>query len=119
MTTHPPRYALTNGQWDVLRPLLPPGTPGGRPPADPRRLLDAMLWVLHTGAPWRDLPERLGPWQTAYHRFNAYRRDGTWDRVVETLQRAAAVDHAQWNIDGTVVRAARPAAGAKKKGGPG
>ena len=117
MTTHPPRYARTNGQWDVLRPLLRPGTPGGRPPADPRRLLDAMLWVLHTGAPWRDVPDRLGPWQTAYHRFNADRRDGTGDRVVETLPRAAALDHAPWDIDGTVVRAARPPG--RKKSGPG
>lgn len=112
------RYALTDAQWVCLHPLLPAPRPTGRPPADPRRMVEAALWVLHAGAPWRDLPDRFGPWQTAYHRFNQYRKDGTWDRVVEALQRAADLDHAQWNVDGTVVRAARPAAGAKKKSGP-
>ena len=116
---HAPRYALTDPQWDRLRPLLPSPRPTGRPPTDPRQVMDAILWVLHTGAPWRDLPDRFGPWQTAYHRFNRYRKDGTWDRVAERLTRDATLDHAQWNIDGTVVRAAKPAAGAKKQGGPG
>jgi transposase len=72
-----------------------------------------------TGAPWRDLPERFGPWRTAYHRFNRYRKDGTWGRVLEALTRAADLDHSQWNIDGTVIRAARSAAGAKKNPVPG
>lgn len=111
------RYALTNDQWERIRPLLPPPGLGGRPPADPRRMVDAALWVLHSGSPWRDLPDRFGPWQTAYHRFNKYRRDGVWAAVLEHLTRAADLDHAQWNVDGTVVRAARPAAGAGGKAG--
>jgi transposase len=109
------RYALTDTQWERLRPLLPEGKPTGRPARDSRHLLDAMPWVLHAGAPWRDLPERFGPWQTAYHRFSLYRKVGVWQRVLETLQSQAGLDHSQWNLDGTVVRAARPAAGAAKK----
>lgn len=109
------RYALTDGQWETLRPLLPPNKPSGRPPKDHRLVLDGILWVLHTGAPWRDLPDRFGPWQSVYHRFNLYRRQGIWAGILERLQRHAELDHSQWNIDGTVVRAHRAAAGAKKK----
>lgn len=108
------RYALTDGQWERLRPLLPPDKPTGRPPNDHRATLDAMLWVLHTGAPWRDLPERFGPWQSVFDRFNRYRKQGVWDRILDALLRQAELDHSQWNLDGTVIRAAKAAAGAKK-----
>jgi transposase len=75
---------------------------------------------LHTGAPWRDLPERYGPWQTVFYRFNGWRRDGTWVRIVtsllDELDDKGRIDHDLWCIDGTVVRASRAAAGAGKKG---
>jgi transposase len=75
---------------------------------------------LHTGAPWRDLPERYGPWKTVFHRFNSWRKDGTWVRIVtsllDELDDKGLIDHDLWCIDGTVIRASRAAAGAKKKG---
>ena len=49
-------------------------------------MVNAMLWILNTGSPWRDLPERYGPWQTAYNRFNRWRRDGTFDAILQRLQ---------------------------------
>jgi transposase len=75
-----------------------------------------MLWVLWTGAPWRDLPERFGRWQSVYDRFNRWRRDGTFDRIAKALRirldRQGKIDWDLWCIDGTSVRAARSAAGA-------
>ena len=68
-----------------------------------------MLWVLRTGAPWRDLPERFGPWATAWSRFRRWTAAGVWTRVLAVLQRAAdaagRLDWATHYVDGTVVRA--------------
>jgi len=79
-----------------------------------------MLWVLRSGAPWRDLPERFGPWKTVYHHFNSWRRRKVWERILQALQvRLDAEGHIDWDlwcVDGTVVRASRSAAGAGKKG---
>ncbi len=59
------RHKLTDEQWDLIEPLVPVSrAKTGRPPRDRRTLLNAMFWTLLTGAPWRDLPERFGPWQT-------------------------------------------------------
>jgi transposase len=83
-------------------------------------MLDAVLWVMKTGAPWRDLPERFGPWQTAYGRFRRWRREGLLDRLVSHLQRdldrEGLIDWSAFCIDSTHVRATRSAAGARKKG---
>ena len=77
---------------------------------------------MRTGAPWRDIPDRYGPWKTIYDRFNRYRRDGTLDRMLEALQvrldRNGLIDWDLWCIDGTTVRATRAAAGAGKRGAP-
>jgi transposase len=84
-------------------------------------MLDALLWVLRTGAPWRDLPDFYGPWETVYSRFRIWRKDGVFDRIVERLQveldDAGKIDWDLWCIDGSNVRAARCAAG-RQKGGP-
>ncbi len=78
---------LTDAQWAVLEPLVPPPRPGGRPPKHPRReLVDAMLYVLRSGEAWRLLPHDLPPWQTVYHYFRLWRRDGTWERVNAALR---------------------------------
>jgi len=57
----------------------------GRPLEDHRRILNGILWRLHTGAPWRDIPEKYGPWETVYGRFRRWRRDGTWSRILTYL----------------------------------
>ena len=82
-------------------------------------MLNAIFWRLNTGAPWRDLPERYGPWQTVYDRFWRMRQSGLLDRIIERLQlrlnEAGLIDPDLFCIDGSNVRAARAAAGAAKK----
>lgn len=113
------RHELTEEQWARLAPLLPPERPAtGRPNRDHRTVVNAILWRLKTGAPWRDLPERFGPWQTAYSRFRRWRAAGVWDRALAALQAEAdARGNLDWSLhflDGTTVRAHQSAAGAKK-----
>lgn len=64
-------YELTDEQWKRIQPLLPPENTGkkGRPRKDDRTMLNGMLWMNHSGAQWRQLPERYGPWQSVYARF--------------------------------------------------
>ena len=99
-----------------MQPLLPPRT-AGKPRQDDRRILNAILWKLATGAPWRDLPERYGPWQTVYTRFRRWTAAGVWERMVAAVQRqadaAGQLDWAVHFVDGTVIRAHQHAAGAK------
>jgi transposase len=115
------RHELTDGEWRLVEPLLPRQARGGRW-NDHRTTLSGMLWVLRTGAPWRDLPERFGRWQSVYDRFNKWRRDGTFDRIAKALRirldRQGKIDWDLWCIDGTSVRAARSAAGASKESAP-
>jgi len=116
------RHEVSDQQWDLLKVLLPLRKGPGRPPADARKMVNGMLWILNTGAPWRDLPERYGPWRTVYDRFNLWSRDGTLDRMLTKLQvRLDAKGLIDWDlfcIDGSVVRASRAAAGARKKRDP-
>jgi transposase len=114
------RLEITDEQWAQVEPFVRvERAETGRPPRDEREMLNGLLWVLRTGAPWRDLPERFGPWQTVYHYFNAWRSKGTFDRILEALQirldREGKIDWDLWCIDGSNVRAARAAAGATKK----
>jgi transposase len=118
------RYELSDRQWTRIAPLLTPRQyrrKAGRPPCDHRLIVNGILWVLHTGAPWRDLPERYGPWETVFARFNRWRRDGTWVRIatalLDELDDKGLIDHDLWCIDGSVIRASRAAAGAGKKTG--
>ena len=114
------RHELTDEQWALIEPHVPRSVARtGRPPSDPRRMLNGILWVLHTGAPWRDLPERFGPWQTVYDHFSRWRKAGVFARVVEALQvkldERGLIDWDLWCVDGAHVRAGRAAAGAGKK----
>ena len=114
------RHELTDEQWAVVEPLVPRSTAKtGRPPADRRLVLNGIFWILSTGAPWRDLPERFKPWQTVYGRFSRWRRDGVYARIIEALQikldKDGLIDWDLWCVDGANVRAARAAAGADKK----
>ncbi len=116
------RYELSDREWALVTPHLPPPALTGRPRRSPRAIWNAILWVLRSGSPWRDLPERFGPWQTVFHRFNAWRRTGIFERVLQALQiRLDAEGHIDWDlfcVDGSNVRASRAAAGAGKKGDP-
>ncbi len=115
------RHELTDEQWERLEPLLPAQRPQtGRPNKDHRAVLNGILWILRTGAPWRDLPERYGSWRTIYSRFRRWRQVGVWDRILNALQAEAAHDD---SLDGTVamidasnIRAHQHAAGARKGG---
>ncbi len=114
------RHELTDEQWALVEPMVPPGIAcTGRPTRDRRTLLNGIFWILQTGAPWRDLPERFGPWQTVYHHFAKWRREGVFAEIIEVLQvtldDCGLIDWDLWCIDGANVRAARAAAGAGKK----
>jgi transposase len=74
------RYELADEQWELIADLFPPEQGNGRPWRSHRLMVNAMLWILNSGSPWRDLPERYGPWQTARNRFNRWRKDGTSTR---------------------------------------
>src|SRR5690349_23017787 len=113
------RGELTDTQWERLRPLLPPQKAWtGRPAKDHRLVLNGILWIERTGAPWRDLPERYGPWQTVATRFYRWRKAGVWDHILAALQAEAHVaGQLDWQthyVDGSVIRAHQHAAGAKK-----
>lgn len=114
------RGDLTNDQWARLEPLLPLGKKPGRPPVWTRRqLIAGIRWRTRTGAPWRDMPERYGPWDRAYDLFRRGQRDGTWKRIFEQLQAEADVKGLiTWDVsvDSTIARAHQHAAGARKKG---
>ena len=111
------RGEITDEAWGQIGPLLPEyGRRGGRW-REHRAVVNGILRKLRTGAPWRDLPERYGPWQTCYDRFVRWRRDGTWERLLSRAQtRSDAVGEVEWlvSVDSTVVRAHQHAAGARR-----
>jgi transposase len=107
------RHAISDEDWARIEDLLPgrPGQPGWTA-KDNRLFVDAVLWIAKTGAPWRDLPERFGNWNSVWRRFDRWARKGTWQRVFEALQDPDL----EWLIlDSTVIRAHPHAAGAEKK----
>ena len=80
---------LTEEKWELVRPLLLPGRkpPRGRPRRDQRQVLRGVLWVMDSGASWRDLPEEeFGPWQTIYGQYRKWLKEGLWSRIVEVLR---------------------------------
>lgn len=114
------RHELTDQEWSAVESLIPQKrAKTGRKPKSSREMLNGIMWILRTGAPWRDLPERFGPWQTVYDYYAHWRREGVFDRVLAALQiRLDAdgyIDWDLWCVDGSNVRAARAAGGADKK----
>jgi transposase len=117
------RHELIDEQWERIIPLLPPQRPQtGRPNHDHRTVINGILWILRTGAPWRDLPTQYGRWQTVYSRFRRWKQAGVWERMLGSLQQDAAdeetLDGSVAHLDGSNVRAHQDAAGGGEKGGP-
>ncbi len=105
------RFDLSDAEWTMISPLLP-NKPRGVPRQDDRRILNGIFFILRTGSPWRDLPERYGPYTTVYNRFNRWAKKGVWLAIFETLaQQSPASLHL---IDTSIVRAHQHAAGGKK-----
>lgn len=115
------RHELEDREWELIRDLVEVRHRRGRRRRDARQVLNGVMWILRTGAPWRDLPERYGPWQTVVFRFYRWREDGTLDRILKRLQlkldAQGYIDWDLWCVDGSSVRAMKAAAGAGKKGG--
>ena len=108
----PRRYALRDDQWERIWELLP-GQDGhrGATAVDNRLFVDAVLYRAKTGVPWRDLPERFGPWKSVYNRFSNWSRRGVWKHIYKALR--VRVDKTGCIVDGSVVRAHQDAAGGK------
>ena len=115
------RGDLADAQWRRLEPHLPPEKPWtGHPNAPHRRIINGILWILRTGAPWRDLPARYGLVGTVSSRFYRWRASGVWDRILAALQsEAEAAGEIDWDlhyVDATIIRAHQHAAGARRDG---
>ena len=105
------RHALTDEQWARLKPLLPRRPQGRKSSRGDRLFVDAVLFRAKTGVPWRDLPERFGPWKTIYNRFSNWAAKGHWATIFRELQ--LEPDEIGSIVDGSVVRAHQDAAGGK------
>jgi transposase len=109
----PYRHAISDEKWERIKGLLPgkKGDPGVTA-KDNRLFIDAVLWIAKTGAPWRDLPERFGNWNSAWKRFSRWARKGRWEKLFLHFQD----EDLEWLVlDSTIIRAHPHAAGAKKK----
>lgn len=109
----PHRHELTEEQWLRIKELLPPddGRAGGKPLPN-RIMINAMVWVLRTGAPWRDLPAQHPKWKSVHTRFLRWSKSGVWKRVLDAL--ASDVDDELVIVDASIVRVHQDAAGGKK-----
>lgn len=115
------RYDFPDEAWALIYPVLPPergAAKGGRPYLDHRQVMNGMFWVLCSGAPWRDLPERYGHWKTIYNRFNRWSQAGIINRIFNKLlfilDDNALIGWDAIAIDSSNIRALKAAAGAKK-----
>jgi transposase len=110
---------LSNAQWELIRPLLPPAKATGRPRANDRRTLNGILYVLRTGCRWKDLPDRYGSSVTCWRRLDQWQMDGTWERIwrafLTSLDEAGKLDWSQAFLDGSFVPAKK---GGSKSGSP-
>ncbi|WP_119841737.1 IS5 family transposase [Salinibacter ruber] len=109
------RYELTDQQFERIEEALPEVDGRGRPYEDHRKVVNGIFWVLRSGAPWRDLPERYGSWWAAHDRFRRWAEDGTLQSIARKLQgeldAEGRVDWEQLGADSTTIRASRSAAG--------
>jgi transposase len=105
------RHALTDAEWHRLQRVLPVQPTGPASTLGDRLFIEAVLFRARTGLPWRDLPERFGPWKTVYNRFSNWARKGHWATIFKELQ--LAVDETGSIVDGSIVRAHQDASGGK------
>ena len=105
------RHALTDEQWARLQPLVPWRAPGRKAARGDRLFVEAVVFRARTGIPWRDLPERFGPWKSVYHRFANWAAKDAWAQIFRELH--VDVDETASIVDGTVVRAHQDASGGK------
>lgn len=110
------RYELTDEEWLRIEPLLPPENTGkqGHPRKDNRIIMNGIVWLARSGAPWRDLPERYGSWKTVYSRFRKWIDDGILDNIFRILSLEAELE--ELSIDASIIQAHQHSAGAKKGG---
>ena len=88
------RHQLTDEQWELLKPLIRHKVARtGRPPKEPQQMLNGIFWILGTGAPWRDLPERFGPWQTVYDHFWKWRSGGVFAGIIGVPGTSYSIDN--------------------------
>lgn len=108
------RYEISNAEWEKIEDMLPREVSGdrGRPRKDNRLMLNALMWLARSGAPWRDLPDRYGPWESVYSRFKKWRDDGILDNIFRLLAMEAELQ--ELSMDSTIVRAHQHSSGAKK-----
>ena len=108
------RYELTDSEWERICKYFPDKTPGtrGRPPKPARQKVNGVIWIARSGAPWRDIPERYGPWETVYTQFRELVDNGILVQIFGELNIDA--DLQDLSLDSTSVRVHQHAAGAKK-----
>ena len=109
-------HEISEKQWKRIKYKFPPERKpqGGRPGKSNREMLDAILYWLNTGIPWRDLPERFGPWQSVYSRFRAWTKAGVWENILRTLTEQDLVDETTLRLDSTTIKIHQHASGLKR-----
>jgi transposase len=105
------RHALSDAQWHRLQRVLPRQRAGPASTLGDRLFIEAVLYRAKTGLPWRDLPERFGPWKSVYNRFSNWAQRGHWTAIFQELQ--VEVDETGSIVDGSVIRAHQDASGGK------
>ncbi|WP_422822318.1 transposase [Vreelandella nanhaiensis] len=95
------RYELSDQRWQMIKDIVSPPQTMGRPRRNDHQMLNGILWILCSGAQWRDLPERYGPWKTVLQCFRQWRIDGTFDQVLTRLhlREDGLMDLDTWMVD--------------------
>lgn len=109
------RIGVTDEEWAIIGPLLPPERGRwSRPAQDNRRYFEGMLWMARTGAQWRHLPDEYGKWNSVFRRYRRWVESGVFDAMLETLAELAGTENAAHMIDSSIIRAHHCAAGIKR-----
>jgi putative transposase len=109
------RHELSDSQWESIRNLVPgKATDPGRTGKDNRRFVNAVLYMARTGIPWRDLPERFGPWNSVWRRFDRWCAKGVWTKIATVL---GEPDLEELHLDSTSVKAHQSACGSRRRSG--